>query len=194
MGYFDNPSRSGGNNNYNSRSDDNNNYNSRSGDNNNNYNSRSNDNYNNSTPRYQNDPVEDEVFSVPVKAGKRIYYFDVKATRGDDYYVTITESRKRPTRDGGFTIDKHKIHLYKEDFMKFAAGLEEVLAYVRREKPEFAEAEERGDYNRQYEGGNYNNNENEGSTELKAQSNDNTEENNEIPAYEPLEKEIFGDL
>lgn len=87
----------------------------------------------------------DEVFSVPVKAGKRIYYFDVKATRADDYYVTITESRKRPMRDGSFTIDKHKIHLYKEDFAKFAEGFEQVLAYVREHKPDFFEAEARGE-------------------------------------------------
>ncbi|MEG0162865.1 MAG: DUF3276 family protein, partial [Mucinivorans sp.] len=64
-------------------------------------------------PARREDNSADEVFSVPVKAGKRIYYFDVKATRSDDYYVTITESRKRPMRDGSFTIDKHKIHLYK---------------------------------------------------------------------------------
>lgn len=89
----------------------------------------------------------DEVFSVPVKAGKRIYYFDVKATRADDYYVTITESRKRPMRDGSFTIDKHKIHLYKEDFAKFAEGFEQVIAYVREHKPDFFEAEARGEVN-----------------------------------------------
>lgn len=115
---------------------------------------------NNRESRYERDEnnnrggyeqIEDEVFSVPVKAGKRIYYFDVKATRADDYYVTITESRKRQTKDGGFAIDKHKIHLYKEDFMKFAEGLEQVLAYVRKNKPEFAEAEARGDFNKPFE-------------------------------------------
>lgn len=87
----------------------------------------------------------DEVFSVPVKAGKRIYYFDVKATRADDYYVTITESRKRPMRDGSFAIDKHKLHLYKEDFAKFAEGFEQVIAYVREHKPDFFEGEARGE-------------------------------------------------
>ncbi|MEG2479280.1 MAG: DUF3276 family protein, partial [Mucinivorans sp.] len=92
----------------------------------------------------------DEVFSFPVKAGKRIYYFDVKATRGDDFYVTITESRKRPMRDGSFQIDKHKIHLYKEDFLKFTEGLEQVLNYVRTEKPDFAAAEARGEYSQAY--------------------------------------------
>lgn len=86
--------------------------------------------------RYDRPGVEDELYSVPVKAGKRIYYFDVKSTRGDDYYVTITESRKRLTRDGGFMIDKHKIHLYKEDFEKFALGLQDVLDYIRLHKPD----------------------------------------------------------
>lgn len=79
----------------------------------------------------------DELYSVPVKAGKRIYYFDVKATRGGDYYLTITESRKKQMRDGSFTIDKHKIHLYKEDFQKFGEGFADVVAYIKREKPEF---------------------------------------------------------
>ncbi len=84
----------------------------------------------------------DEVFSVPVKAGKRIYYFDVKSTRADDYYITITESRKKQLRDGSFTIDKHKIHLYKEDFAKFAEGFEQVIEFVKQHKPEFFNTEE----------------------------------------------------
>ena len=86
--------------------------------------------------RSEMDSMGDELYSVPVKAGKRNYYFDVKATRGGDYYVTITESRKKQMRDGSFTIDKHKIHLYKEDFQKFAEGFREVVDYVKRERPE----------------------------------------------------------
>lgn len=97
-------------------------------------------------PRRGDDSGADEVFSVPIKAGKRIYYFDVKATRAEDYYITITESRKRQLRDGSFTIDKHKIHLYKEDFAKFTEGFEQVVAYVREHKPEFFEAEARGEF------------------------------------------------
>lgn len=89
--------------------------------------------------RQDRDMMGEEIFSVPVKAGKRIYYFDVKTTRADDYYVTITESRKRLNRDGSTTIDKHKIHLYKEDFEKFAEGLSQVIDFVRAAKPDTKE-------------------------------------------------------
>lgn len=89
------------------------------------------------------DKVEgDGLFCVPVKAGKRIYYFDVKSTRNDDYFITVTESRKKQLRDGSFVIDKHKIHLYKEDFDKFASGLQEVLEYIKIHKPEECMAED----------------------------------------------------
>ncbi|TAE35076.1 MAG: DUF3276 family protein [Sphingobacteriales bacterium] len=70
----------------------------------------------------------EEVFSKKVRAGKRTYFFDVKATRSNDYYVTITESKKR-LEDGVFI--KHKIFLYKEDFEKFTEGLMETLNYVK---------------------------------------------------------------
>jgi len=70
----------------------------------------------------------EEVFSKKVRAGKRTYFFDVKATRSNDYYVTITESKKR-FEDGQFI--KHKIFLYKEDFEKFAEGLSDVVEYIK---------------------------------------------------------------
>ncbi|MCI0919908.1 DUF3276 family protein [Sphingobacterium rhinopitheci] len=70
----------------------------------------------------------EEVFSKKVRAGKRTYFFDVKATRSNDYYVTITESKKR-FEDGQFI--KHKIFLYKEDFEKFAEGLTGVVEYIK---------------------------------------------------------------
>jgi len=74
----------------------------------------------------------DEVYSRPVKAGKRTYFFDVKATRGgNDYYLTITESKRRTEADGRFSYDKHKIFLYKEDFEKFVDGLQETIAYLK---------------------------------------------------------------
>lgn len=81
----------------------------------------------------------EEVFSKSVRAGKRTYFFDVKATRNDDYYLTITESRKKIGKDGNFFFDKHKIYLYKEDFAKFAEGLEEVVDYIKTNKPDFFE-------------------------------------------------------
>lgn len=70
----------------------------------------------------------EEVFSKRIRAGKRTYFFDVKSTRSGDYYVTITESKKR-LEDGVFV--KHKIFLYKEDFEKFNEGLTEVLSFVK---------------------------------------------------------------
>ena len=77
----------------------------------------------------------DDVFSKPVRAGKRTYFFDVKATKGNDYYLTITESKRRVERDGRYVYDKHKIFLYKEDFDKFADGLHEVVNYIKERCP-----------------------------------------------------------
>lgn len=77
----------------------------------------------------------DDVYSKPVRAGKRTYFFDVKATKGNDYYLTITESKRRVEKDGRFVYDKHKIFLYKEDFDKFADGLQEVVNYIKERCP-----------------------------------------------------------
>ena len=73
----------------------------------------------------------EEVYSKAVKAGKRTYFFDVKATRNNDYYLTITESKKKFDKDGNASFEKHKIFLYKEDFEKFAAGLSEAVEVVK---------------------------------------------------------------
>src|SRR6185503_7781261 len=73
-----------------------------------------------------------EVYSEKVKAGKRTYFFDVKATRSNDYYLTITESKKRFKEDG-FTYEKHKIFLYKEDFNKFVEALNNTVNHVKHE-------------------------------------------------------------
>jgi hypothetical protein len=81
----------------------------------------------------------DDVFSKPVRAGKRTYFFDVKATKNNDYYLTITESKRRLDRDGRFVYDKHKIFLYKEDFEKFSQGLEEIINYIREKAPAVTE-------------------------------------------------------
>ena len=74
----------------------------------------------------------DEIYSTKVKAGKRTYFFDVKATRSNDYYLTITESKKRFKEDG-FTYEKHKIFLYKEDFNKFVEALNSTVNHVKQE-------------------------------------------------------------
>lgn len=78
---------------------------------------------------------KEEIFSKSVRAGKRTYFFDVKATKGNDYFLTITESKKRFNDDGTFTYQKHKIFLYKEDFDKFNEGLKEVFDFIQKEQP-----------------------------------------------------------
>ena len=87
----------------------------------------------------------EDVYSKPVKAGKRTYFFDVKATKGNDYYLTITESKRKIESDGSYVYDKHKIFLYKEDFDKFVEGLEEVLDYIKKNAPQTEGSE--GKYN-----------------------------------------------
>ena len=78
-----------------------------------------------------NDKKQDSVYSKRLKAGKRrTYFFDVRATKGSDYYLIITESRKRFNEDG---YDRHKIFLYKEDFNKFVKGLTEAVDYIKTE-------------------------------------------------------------
>lgn len=69
-----------------------------------------------------------EVYSTKIRAGKRTYFFDVKETRSNDYYITITESKRRFSGDG---YEKHKIFLYKEDFNKFMGRLTETIDYVK---------------------------------------------------------------
>jgi hypothetical protein len=75
-----------------------------------------------------------EIFSKKVRAGKRTYFFDVRTTRSEDFYLTITESKKR-FPDG--TFEKHKIFLYKEDFANFVENLQETLDYIKDKSPAF---------------------------------------------------------
>ena len=76
-----------------------------------------------------------EIFSKAVRAGKRTYFFDVKATRSDEYYLTITESKRRfNPEQGKYYYEKHKLFLYKEDFIKFQDGLNEVISYIKSEQ------------------------------------------------------------
>ena len=87
--------------------------------------------------RYGNDDFtetggdREEVYSKVVKAGKRTYFMDVRATRNNDYYLTITESKKRYDELGNVSFSKHKLFLYKEDFEKFKEGLEEAIVVVK---------------------------------------------------------------
>lgn len=74
---------------------------------------------------------KEEIFSKAVRAGKRTYFFDVKTTLKNDYYLTVTESKKNFEEDGSFHYEKHKIFLYKEDFEKFVEGLQEAIDYVK---------------------------------------------------------------
>lgn len=72
----------------------------------------------------------DELYSNAVRAGKRTYFFDVRETRGNDHYLTITESKKVFDDSGNFRYEKHKIFLYKEDFEKFGTALNEAFKVV----------------------------------------------------------------
>jgi len=87
--------------------------------------------------------VREEIFSKTVRAGKRTYFFDVKATRAGEQYLTITESKRRFNNDQGkFYYEKHKLFLYKEDFEKFANGLDVAIGFIQTgEAPEEIEIE-----------------------------------------------------
>jgi hypothetical protein len=72
----------------------------------------------------------EEIYSRVIRAGKRTYFFDVKATRSEDYYLTITESKKVFDAEGNSHYEKHKIFLYKEDFEKFSQGFDETIGFI----------------------------------------------------------------
>ncbi|MFT5845256.1 MAG: hypothetical protein ACI8QW_001132 [Saprospiraceae bacterium] len=74
---------------------------------------------------------QDDIFSKAVRAGKRTYFFDVKTTRGNDLYLTITESKRKYDDEGNFSYEKHKLFLYKEDFDKFSDGLVETVDKIK---------------------------------------------------------------
>lgn len=118
-----------------------------------------------------NDKKLESVYSARIRAGKRrTYFFDVRATRGNDYYLTITESRKRFNEDG---YDRHKIFLYKEDFNKFLRGLTESIDYVKTDlMPDFDF--DAFNHDTPYEGGENNNN--EGAQNITSERNDSDNE------------------
>ncbi|WP_400080322.1 PUR family DNA/RNA-binding protein [Winogradskyella sp. R77965] len=79
---------------------------------------------------------KEEIYSKVLRAGRRTYFFDVRATKAEDYYLTITESKKFTNDDGSFHYKKHKIYLYKEDFNEFREILAEMTDYIINEKGE----------------------------------------------------------
>jgi hypothetical protein len=100
----------------------------------------------------ENDMLEkDEIFSKVLRAGRRTYFFDVRATKADDYYITITESKKFTEADGSYHFKKHKIYLYKEDFTAFSEILAELTDYVLHHKGEEVISERhQKDFKREY--------------------------------------------
>jgi len=94
---------------------------------------------------------KDEIFSKVLRAGRRTYFFDVRATKAEDYYITITESKKFTEEDGSFHFKKHKIYLYKEDFTAFKEILEEMTSFVLNNKGEEVISERhQKDFKREY--------------------------------------------
>lgn len=77
-----------------------------------------------------------DIHSKVIRAGKRTYFFDVKSTRQDELYLTITESKRRFESDGAPVFDKHKIFLYREDFGKFLESLKEIMDYIQENQQE----------------------------------------------------------
>jgi len=95
---------------------------------------------------------KEEIFSKVLRAGRRTYFFDVRATKADDYYLTITESKKFTNDDGSFFYKKHKIYLYKEDFEGFEEILKEMTNYIINEKGEEVISERhQKDFKKEYE-------------------------------------------
>ena len=82
------------------------------------------------------DNKSQEIFSKILRAGRRTYFFDVRSTRADDYYLTITESKKNTNEDGSAYYKKHKIYLYKEDFIRFKDIFDDVTKFIIDEKGE----------------------------------------------------------
>jgi len=100
-----------------------------------------------------NDKMEkEEIFSKVLRAGRRTYFFDVRATKAEDYYLTITESKKFTNDDGSFHYKKHKIYIYKEDFAEFKEILAEMTDYIITEKgDEVISERHQKDFKKEYE-------------------------------------------
>ena len=95
---------------------------------------------------------QEEIFSKVLRAGRRTYFFDVRATKAEDYYLTITESKKFTNDDGSFHYKKHKIYIYKEDFTEFKDILAEMTDYIINEKgDEVISERHQKDFKKEYE-------------------------------------------
>lgn len=105
---------------------------------------------------------QEEIFSKVLRAGRRTYFFDIRATKAGDYYLTLTESKKFSNDDGSFHYKKHKIYLYKEDFTAFSEILNEMMQFVidskgeevisERHQKDFKKEEEDEDYSEDTKG------------------------------------------
>jgi hypothetical protein len=87
-----------------------------------------------------------DVYSKVVRAGKRTYFFDVKCTRNDEFYLTITESKRRFEDSGQPVFEKHKIFLYREDFSRFIDSLKEVFSFIEEKQPDVPGRDENHEY------------------------------------------------
>ena len=113
--------------------------------------------------------VEKDIFSKVLRAGRRTYFFDVRATKADDYYITITESKKFTEEDGSYHFKKHKIYLYKEDFASFNEILSEMTEYVINHKGEEVISERhQKDFKKESDSAEYSNSEAPTSTSSKS--------------------------
>lgn len=92
-----------------------------------------------SSPSRDGEQCDSLIRTKTVKAGHRTYFFDVRATRADDYFLTITEVRKILSPSGAVAFDRHKLFLFKEDFDKFADALTEAVDFIRHSRPEVAQ-------------------------------------------------------
>ncbi len=107
------------------------------------------------------------IFGQQVKAGKRVYFIDVRATNKGDYYLSVTESRKKLDQDGRMTFEKSKVFLYKEDFDKFTTSLNEAIDFIKKEQPfDPAEYAERRKHYMEERGGNNLNNSTESGKDI----------------------------
>jgi hypothetical protein len=102
-------------------------------------------------PRREHDDLGNLIHSKAVRAGKRTYFIDVKSTRDDDYFITITESRKRHDGDGASSFARQQLHLYKEDFDKFIDGLEEIVDFIKSRKPDYFEQAKRASIDEEFD-------------------------------------------